>query len=130
MLDSDKLKEEAKQSIEFRGHILGPWSGTAGTEVAYCKTCRCQVAICDNPPPNGIDIGGRAVAVDCTYQQETVRWAFTSYGHLLDADTLTFADFAEKIHRHYDLSNGHNWAACDAVFYRGNDLLPDIFRIR
>ena len=127
---AEKLKSEAEQSAAFRGHILGPWSGTAGTDVAYCKTCRCQVAVTPEPPPNGIDIGGRAVAIDCTSQQESVRLAFASYAHLLDADTLTFTDFAEKIRATYDLDNMRNWAVYYAVRYRGNDLLPDVFRIR
>lgn len=127
------------QAAEFRGHILGPWSGTAGTDLAYCKTCRCQVAVTPEPAPNGIDIGGQAVAIDCTSQQESVKLAFTSYGHLLgfspghllDAGTLTYTDFAEKIRAAYDISGyGRNWAVYDAVSYRGNDLLPDVFRIR
>ena len=135
---AEKLKAEARQAAEFRGHILGPWSGTAGTDLAYCKTCRCQVAVTPEPAPNGIDIGGRAVAIDCTSQQESVRLAFASYGHLLgfspghvlDADTLTYADFAAKIRATYDLDNMCNWAVYYAVRYRGNDLLPDAFLIR
>lgn len=129
-MDINGLKLEARQATEFRGHILGPWSGTAGTDLAYCKTCRCQVAVTPEPAPNGIDIGGRAVAVNCTSQQEIVRLAFMSYGHLLDADTLTFADFAAKIRSAYSLDNVHNRAVYYAVHYRGNDLLPDVFRIR
>lgn len=129
-MDINGLKLEARQAAEFRGHILGPWSGTAGTDLAYCKTCRCQVAVTPEPAPNSIDIGGRAVAVDCTSQQEIVRLAFMSYGHLLDADTLTFADFAAKIRSAYDLDNVHNQAVYYAVRYHGNDLLPDVFRVR
>ena len=127
---AEKLQAEARQAAEFRGHILGPWSGTAGTDLAYCKTCRCQVAVTPDPAPNGAPVAGRAMAIDCTSQQESVRLAFASYGHVLDADTLTYADFAAKIRATYDLDNMRNWAVYYAVRSRGNDLLPDVFKIR
>ena len=136
---AEKLKAEARQAAEFRGHILGPWSGTAGTDLAYCKTCRCQVAVTPEPAPNGAPVAGRALAIDCTSQQESVRLAFTSYGHLLEPSAAaaytcfaveTYAEFAEKIRASYDLANMRNWAVYYAVRYRGSDLLPDVFRIR
>jgi len=61
------LKIEAMESCDFRGHSMGAWA-----DGADATTSQCQCAICDawvvvetNPMPNGIDIGGSAVALGC-----------------------------------------------------------------
>lgn len=33
-----------------------------------CQTCGAYVQVDSNPPPNGIDIGGNAVALNCPVQ--------------------------------------------------------------
>jgi hypothetical protein len=78
MPNLDDLKKEADASATWRQHHLGPWDDTrhgsardlaAGydrqTSIAECR-CGAYVQVDTNPPPNGIDIGGSAVAVNCT----------------------------------------------------------------
>jgi hypothetical protein len=69
MTKEKRLKKEAMDSARRRGHTFsGKW------EVLHpkksfsreCCTCKKQVFIDLNPPPNGIDIGGEAVALNCS----------------------------------------------------------------
>lgn len=55
------LRGEALSAAKWRGHDMGPFLGS----VAKCTECGRQVHVDLNPPPNGIDISGEAVAVDC-----------------------------------------------------------------
>ena len=66
------LKRDAGRGARWRGHRLGRWStpvGAAADDRAYaeCRNagCRASVSVDTTPPPNGIDIGGSAVAVNC-----------------------------------------------------------------
>jgi hypothetical protein len=60
-----KLKQEALNSAEFRGHTLTPFNTYGTTAYATCSRCGAQVVVDTDPPANGIDIGGAAVAVNC-----------------------------------------------------------------
>lgn len=66
-----RLRREAMESATWRGHQMGRWEiilggGTgAHRQQATCKKCGKQVVVDTNPPPNGIDIGGEAVALGC-----------------------------------------------------------------
>jgi hypothetical protein len=71
------LARLATNAAKFRGHDLGVWTfggawtrgrSVAGrvTGTARCLACRAEVAIDSRPEANGIDIGGEAVAGDCT----------------------------------------------------------------
>ena len=67
MTKEQKLKREAKKAARFRGHKMGVWQQIG----LYCSTSRCKecnmaVTVDLLPPLNGIDIGGKAVALDCT----------------------------------------------------------------
>ena len=69
-----KLKQEAKSSAEFRGHILGKWKSNLifptakrAVELAICVRCGEWVQVDTCPPPDGIDVGGTAVAVGCKW---------------------------------------------------------------
>lgn len=63
----ERLRQEALESCKFRGHKMKSfsrkyrhwWDST-------CKVCGMEVCVNDNPAPNGIDIGGEAVALHCT----------------------------------------------------------------
>jgi hypothetical protein len=59
------LKNEAIESCDFRGHNMGAWSDGADgkTSQCECSVCDAWVVVETNPLPNGIDIGGSAVAV-------------------------------------------------------------------
>ena len=65
------LKEEAAAACKFRGHKMENWGFTVkagGSGIrggAICKLCGRGVQYDTNPPPDGIDIGGEAVAVNC-----------------------------------------------------------------
>lgn len=70
----DMLKKEALESCRFRGHNMGHFNqGKSGrgrgriTALSYCKTPSCGGWVCVDtfPPPDGIDIGGSAVALHC-----------------------------------------------------------------
>lgn len=65
----DILRGEANQSCKFREHIMG-WdtpnrSEKRTTQIGHCVNCGKEVILDTNPPPNGIDIGGEAVALNC-----------------------------------------------------------------
>jgi len=60
MKKETRLKKEANRAADFRGHRLF-WQGNTGT----CEHCGAWAQIDTNPAPNGIDIGGPAVAVNC-----------------------------------------------------------------
>ena len=63
------LKREAGKAATWRGHHLTAWytDASRGFASSRCATigCRAWVQVESNPPPNGIDIGGSAVAVNC-----------------------------------------------------------------
>lgn len=61
----ERFKKEAMESCKFRGHQMTRFKTMAGISYAYCLVCRKSVAVDDNPTPNGIDIGGEAVAIEC-----------------------------------------------------------------
>jgi len=66
-----KLKHDAAAACRFRGHKMGPWGftiaagGMAIRGGSICKQCSMSVQYDTSPPPNGIDIGGEAVALNC-----------------------------------------------------------------
>lgn len=64
------LKGQALAAARWRGHNLRRFfevHGQDGTswQVSYCKTCGAHVQVNDRPPPNGVDISGEAVALNC-----------------------------------------------------------------
>lgn len=72
--DIDSLRDEAANACQFRGHDIShltkDWkvlqqSPERTVEQATCPTCGKLATIDDNPPPNGIDISGAAVATCC-----------------------------------------------------------------
>lgn len=65
-----EMEHEARHAAASRGHRIRCQSRThdrvSGRRTSFW-TCRCGATVtCDtNPPPNGITIGGDAVAVNC-----------------------------------------------------------------
>jgi len=61
-----RLKRQARQAMEKRGHRPGDWV-SIGLSKAYCRCLNCgaQVVVTDRPAPNEIEVGGEAVAVNC-----------------------------------------------------------------
>ena len=61
----DKLKREAIRSCKFREHEMGTWHDLEKYAVCVCQVCGKRVAVAPSPTPNGIEIGGEAVALNC-----------------------------------------------------------------
>ena len=65
----ESLKRSAIESAEARGHELGRFGFVLQPNRmvgnSLCRKCGAGVTINTNPMPNQIDIGGRAVAVNC-----------------------------------------------------------------
>jgi len=77
-LPIDDLIQSAQESIRFRGHTEPKdcWQQTYGKPFAArnarrvwlyeCAVCGKHCQVDTKPPPNGIDIGGPAVALGCS----------------------------------------------------------------
>jgi hypothetical protein len=61
----ERLKREALESCRFRGHEMERFLDYKGLSVSVCKICEMEVAVIPRPSPNGIEIGGEAVALHC-----------------------------------------------------------------
>ena len=70
----DKLKREAKESAEWRGHKMGRWQnfkdaykkiGPHLSAFSCCGVCGVGLTVITRPLPNEIEIGGAAVAINC-----------------------------------------------------------------
>lgn len=65
----DRLIKEAREAAEWRGHKIPRFTHSNSMARAYtgCLLCGKRVYADADPLPNGIEIGGNAVAVDCEY---------------------------------------------------------------
>jgi hypothetical protein len=64
----DNLIQSTEYHVEFfRCHTLGMWDTDPLEEKASneCIDCGMAVFVDTNPPPNGIDVSGQAVALQC-----------------------------------------------------------------
>lgn len=62
----ERLRKEALESCNFRGHTMRSFSRKyRHWWDSECKKCDRQVCIIDNPAPNQIEISGEAVALHC-----------------------------------------------------------------
>lgn len=60
------LMTEAKESCEWRAHIMGTWDVLSSSRATVrCLLCDMEVFVCTDPAPNEIDISGEAVALNC-----------------------------------------------------------------
>jgi hypothetical protein len=62
-----RLKDEARNTATWRGHDMARFRAlTPGRSAeSRCKKCHRTVHVDTKPAPNGIDIGGEAVALNC-----------------------------------------------------------------
>jgi len=66
MAKAERLKNEARESAAFRGHKMGAFKQTSEKSwIATCQVCGAKAGVDINPPPNGAEIWGDAVAVHC-----------------------------------------------------------------
>jgi len=66
----ETLRRHAAKACNFRGHSMqwsNPFGSASGPHSMFgtCRHCRMEVLIREAPAPNGIDIGGEAVALQC-----------------------------------------------------------------
>ena len=62
----ERLRREALEGCSWRGHHMRPFARLGKTSRnAICQTCHMEVVIDSKPAPNGIDIGGEAIALNC-----------------------------------------------------------------
>jgi len=60
------LKRAATTAAKYRGHDMGKWVALDEiTAERTCRKCGMNVHVNIRPLPNEIDIGGRAVALNC-----------------------------------------------------------------
>lgn len=66
MKKMERLRLEALESCNFRGHKMRLFSRTYRYWwISNCRVCGKQVCLNSSPDPNGIEIGGEAVALSC-----------------------------------------------------------------
>jgi hypothetical protein len=70
-----RLKAQARMFAENRGHEMGKFTSLVNTPQrhtaeATCLHCGKTAHVDDNPPPNGINVSGEAVAVQCTVKRD------------------------------------------------------------
>lgn len=64
------LKQHAIASCILRGHRMRRFvTLTTTTAESTCSACEKSVVVNSHPPANGIDIGGEAVALNCTEER-------------------------------------------------------------
>jgi len=67
---AQRLRQEALTACWRHAHNMSPFSWKRRTNgvsaISRCETCGAEAYIDTNPAPNGIDVGGSAVAVNCT----------------------------------------------------------------
>ena len=63
-----RLKREARAAAKGRGHDMTPFRAVPSRRIydAHCRTCRASMTVEPWPAPNGIEISGGAVALQCT----------------------------------------------------------------
>jgi len=67
MTKLNRLKKEAKDGCQWRGHKMSRFRRISGrVHRSFCLHCGMDVDVNIRPLPNEIDIGGRAVALNCS----------------------------------------------------------------
>ena len=66
----NRLRRSARESCKWRGHDMTPFKANGNwrpysAQTSVCRKCGMEVAVDAYPAPNGIDIGGEAVALNC-----------------------------------------------------------------
>ncbi len=71
MTTIDRLKREAKAAADWRGHKMSKWygGGRSSEKFCECEVCHARAYVDANPPANGIDVAGRAVALNCPWDR-------------------------------------------------------------
>lgn len=79
MRSIESLVREARATAKWRGHSMPPvriWrqydqnNEQRGIAQSECRVCKAFIQCETHPAPNGIDIGGSAVAVNCPEEKD------------------------------------------------------------
>ena len=67
-LKLSRLIHQAQIVTKSRGHTMGRFkrSKDGASAISHCKSCKCYAQVIANPQPNQIDLGGDALALQCT----------------------------------------------------------------
>ena len=107
MTDMELLQLEALEACAFRGHTMGPWRehGLHGSRVAVCNCTVCDMMACvdSNPPPNGIDVSGSAVARSCPNRDLVRQWMKDNAADYDDGIDINCTRMAEDAADQYDI---------------------------
>ena len=69
MTKLQKLIKEGLEAAEFRGHDIQKVSADKDNSAYFqCTNCECGFFADTHPGPNGIDLGGSALATHCLAQ--------------------------------------------------------------
>lgn len=62
-----ELKRLARDAAQARGHDMGPFCPlTTSAQESVCRDCGMTACVDVKPAANGIEIGGEALALNCT----------------------------------------------------------------
>lgn len=65
MQSLNSLQRQAAKSTHWRGHSM-QWRTFDDVRIGKCRKCGKHVLLLVSPRPNEINIGGEAVALNCT----------------------------------------------------------------
>lgn len=86
----NRLKSEARGAAMRRGHILEEFEFTGRSYLSRCIHCGMEVQVIPRPRPNEINIGGEAVAVNCTRTRSVPKLTILSNGGRFGEGSITF----------------------------------------
>ncbi len=64
-----RLVKEARDAIQFRGHVMRRFKHHKRGALYKCPCCKAYIQVLIKPMPNEIDIGGDALATQCVGSQ-------------------------------------------------------------
>jgi hypothetical protein len=74
MATLQSLQRQAAKSTAWRGHRMHWNDQSNGCRRGICLRCAAWVILDTKPAPNGIDIGGTAVALNCPVVNARDKW--------------------------------------------------------
>ena len=61
----DRLKKEVRQTMLFRGHVVGRFKKLRSIWDLECARCQLGGSVVLNPPPNALETLGAGLALNC-----------------------------------------------------------------
>lgn len=90
----EALKSQAIRAATARNHRLGPWTDFDNYRAcAKCEVCGKEAYIDGRPAPNGIDVSGEAVALNCS--RDELRRIKITYDTVTE-ESAAEGDFADN----------------------------------